>query len=49
MIAKRSNPRVAISKNDDVWTIRTETAFKTQTTSFTPGVEFTDTTPGGQE
>ncbi|CAF4415633.1 unnamed protein product [Rotaria sp. Silwood2] len=49
MVAKRSNPRVVISKNDDVWTIRTETALKTQTTSFTPGIEFTDTTPGGQE
>ncbi|CAF3307238.1 unnamed protein product [Rotaria sp. Silwood2] len=49
MMATRSNPRVVISEKDGVWTIRTETILKTQTTTFTPGVEFTDTTPGGQQ
>ncbi|CAF1091914.1 unnamed protein product [Rotaria sordida] len=49
MMATRSNPRVVISEKDGVWTIRTETVLKTQTSTFTPGVEFTDTTPGGQQ
>lgn len=49
MMARNSNPRIVISENNGVWTIRTETFFKTMTTTFTPGVEFMDTTPGGQE
>lgn len=49
MMAKRLNPRLVITEDKGVWTIRTESTFKTMTVTFTPGVEFEDSAPDGQK
>ena len=49
MAAKGLKPRLFISENDAKWTLRSESAIKTTSYSFTPGVEFDETTPDGRE
>ena len=49
MVATRMSPRFIISQKDGQWTLRTEMPIKTSSISFTPGVEFADSTPDGQE
>lgn len=48
-IAKEIHPRLVITENNGNWTIRAETALKTKTINFTPGVEFDDSTIDGRE
>ena len=49
MAAKGLKPRLIISDNDGKWTLRSESALKTVSYSFTPGVEFDETTADGRE
>lgn len=49
MLAKNSKPRVIISESNGVWTIRTESALKTISLDFQPGVEYDDTAPDGRK
>ncbi len=49
MAAKAVKPRLVISGNNDKWTIRSESTFKTLSINFTPGVTFEETTPDGRE
>lgn len=48
-IAKEIHPRLIISENGGLWTIRAETALKTKTISFKPDIEFDDTTFDGHD
>ncbi|CAF2689370.1 unnamed protein product [Rotaria sp. Silwood2] len=49
MTAKGIKPRLTISESGGKWTVRSESAIKTVTYEFTPGVEFDETTPDGRE
>jgi len=49
MAAKGLKPSIIISESDGKWTIRSESTLKTVTVTFTPGVEFQETTPDGRE
>jgi len=49
LAAKGLKPRVIVSENNGVWTIRSESTLKTVTQDFTPGVEFQETTPDGRQ
>ncbi|CAF0748618.1 unnamed protein product [Adineta steineri] len=49
LAAKGIKPRLVITETDGIWTLRTETTLKTMTLSFTPNVEYEDTTPDGRE
>ena len=48
-VAKAIHPRLIITEDNGHWTVRAETAVKTKTINFTPGVEFDDTTIDGRE
>lgn len=48
-VAKTVHPRLIITENNGNWTVRAETAVKTKTINFTPGVEFDDTTIDGRD
>ncbi|CAF0791318.1 unnamed protein product [Adineta steineri] len=47
--AKGIKPRLVFSENNGKWTVRSENSIKTTSYSFTPGVEFDETTPDGRE
>lgn len=49
LTAKGIKPRLIISEAGDKWTLRTESAIKTLSYEFTPGVEFDETTADGRE
>ncbi len=49
LAAKGLKPRIVISESGTKWTIKSESALKTVTLDFTPGVEFDETTPDGRE
>lgn len=49
MAAKGLKPRVIVSENNGVYTIRSESTLKTVSQDFTPGVEFQETTPDGRQ
>ena len=49
MTAKGIKPRLIISQDGDKWTFRTESAIKTLSYDFTPGVQFDETTADGRE
>lgn len=48
MTAKGVKPRLIISEKNGTWTLRTESAIKTLTQDFVPGVEFDETTADGR-
>ncbi|CAF1509390.1 unnamed protein product [Adineta steineri] len=49
LTAKGVKPRLIISEAGGKWTVRTESAIKTLSYDFTPGVEFDETTADGRE
>ncbi|CAF0835493.1 unnamed protein product [Rotaria sordida] len=49
MIAKGVKPHLTISELDGKWTVLSESALKTRTYDFIPGVEFDETTSDGRE
>ena len=49
LTAKGVKPRIIISEAGDKWTLRTESAIKTLSYDFIPGVEFDETTADGRE
>jgi len=49
MAAKGLKPRIIISESDGKWTVGAESKWKSGSLSFTPGVEFDETTPDGRE
>lgn len=49
LTARGIKPRLVISETNGVWTVRSESAIKTVSYEFTPGVEFDETTPDGRE
>jgi len=49
MTAKGIKPRLIISETGNKWNLRTESAIKTVTYDFTPGVEFDETTADGRQ
>jgi hypothetical protein len=42
-------PRVIIDEKDGKWLFKTETNFKTSELKFTPGIEFEEVSPIGEE
>ncbi len=48
-IAKTVKPRVTINEKDRKWSLKSENTFKTTTVHFTPGIEFEDISPDGQQ
>ncbi|CAF4821495.1 unnamed protein product, partial [Rotaria sp. Silwood1] len=49
LLAKSMSTRLVINENNGIWTLRTEMPLKTKSISFTPGIQFQDTTPDGSE
>jgi hypothetical protein len=48
-IIKTLKPRVIIDEKDGKWFFKTETNFKTSELEFTPGIEFEEVSPIGEE
>ncbi|CAF1152321.1 unnamed protein product [Rotaria sordida] len=48
-IAKTIKPRVIIDEKDGKWSLTSEKTYKTTTVQFTPGIEFEDISPDGQQ
>ncbi len=48
-IAKEIDPRLNITENNGKWTVCAETTLRTKSISFTPDVEYDDTTFDGRE
>ena len=49
LLARNVHPRLIISENAGQWTVKSEMMLKSQSITFTPGVEFEDTMPDGLE
>jgi hypothetical protein len=49
LIAKGIKPRLIISENDGTWTLRAESSLRTKSITFTPDVEFEETTADGRD
>lgn len=49
LMAKGLKPRVVISENDGIWTLRAETSLRTKSVTFTPDVEFEEKTADGRD
>jgi hypothetical protein len=48
-IAKSIKPRLIINEKDGKWIFTSESTFKTTIYQFTPGIEFEDLAPDGQQ
>ena len=49
LMAKGLKPRIIISESNGRWTLREETSLKTKSITFTPDVEFDETTAYGHD
>ncbi len=48
-IAKTIKPRLIIDETNGKWSFTSASTFKTMSFQFTPGIEFEDVTPDGQQ
>ncbi len=48
-IAKTVKPRLTINEKNGKWLFKSESTFKTTSFEFTPGVEFDDVSPTGDQ
>jgi len=48
-IVKSVKPRVTINEKNGKWLFKSETTFKSRSYEFTPGVEFDDESPTGDQ
>ena len=48
-LVKTIKPRLVITENDGIWTIRTETPLRTLSLDLKPGIEYEETTPDGRQ
>ena len=49
LVARNVHPSYAISENNGQWTVKSEVIIRSQSLTFTPGIEFNDTLPDGLE